>query len=194
MHVLNIDMYQTLAFAVGVLFIGGFLKKKISILEKFCIPAPVIGGLIFALVSCLLYVFGIVEFNFDETLKNVCMVMFFTSVGFQANLKVLRAGGLSLVIFLACLFVLIVVQNLAAVGLSQVLDHTRRGGAEAPPLGQHVRSGGVSDSDSDGSGNGRFLGAFTDRNDVPGLHRLDDSCSFHAEHRRVHRFFPYPHG
>ena len=75
MHVLNIDMYQTLAFAVGVLFIGGFLKKKISILEKFCIPAPVIGGLIFALVSCLLYVFGIVEFNFDETLKNVCMVM-----------------------------------------------------------------------------------------------------------------------
>lgn len=46
MHVLNIDMYQTLAFAVGVLFIGGFLKKKISILEKFCIPAPVIGGLI----------------------------------------------------------------------------------------------------------------------------------------------------
>ena len=76
MHVLNIDMYQTLAFAVGVLFVGGFLKKKISILEKFCIPAPVIGGLIFALVSCLLYVFGIVEFNFDETLKNVCMVMF----------------------------------------------------------------------------------------------------------------------
>lgn len=116
-------MYQTLAFAVGVLFIGGFLKKKISILEKFCIPAPVIGGLIFALVSCLLYVFGIVEFNFDETLKNVCMVMFFTSVGFQANLKVLRAGGLSLVIFLACLFVLIVVQNLAAVGLFTGAGH-----------------------------------------------------------------------
>ena len=137
-------MYQTLAFAVGVLFIGGFLKKKISILEKFCIPAPVIGGLIFALVSCLLYVFGIVEFNFDETLKNVCMVMFFTSVGFQANLKVLRAGGLSLVIFLACLFVLIVVQNLAAVGLSQVLDISPLIGmctGSIPMVGGHGTSG-----------------------------------------------------
>lgn len=144
MHVLNIDMYQTLAFAVGVLFIGGFLKKKISILEKFCIPAPVIGGLIFALVSCLLYVFGIVEFNFDETLKNVCMVMFFTSVGFQANLKVLREGGLSLVIFLACLFVLIVVQNLAAVGLSQVLDISPLIGmctGSIPMVGGHGTSG-----------------------------------------------------
>ena len=144
MHVLNIDMYQTLAFAVGVLFVGGFLKKKISILEKFCIPAPVIGGLIFALVSCLLYVFGIVEFNFDETLKNVCMVMFFTSVGFQANLKVLRAGGLSLVIFLACLFVLIVVQNLAAVGLSQVLDISPLIGmctGSIPMVGGHGTSG-----------------------------------------------------
>ena len=137
-------MYQTLAVAVGVLFIGGFLKKKISILEKFCIPAPVIGGLIFAVVSCLLYVFGIVEFNFDETLKNVCMVMFFTSVGFQANLKVLRAGGLSLVIFLACLFVLIVVQNLTAVGLSQVLDISPLIGmctGSIPMVGGHGTSG-----------------------------------------------------
>ena len=88
MHTLNIDMYQTLAVAVGVLYLGGFLKMKVRFLETFCIPAPVVGGIIFAIVSCLLYVFGIVEFTFDETLKNVCMVMFFTSVGFQANIKV----------------------------------------------------------------------------------------------------------
>lgn len=144
MHILNIDMYQTLAVAVGVLFIGGFLKKKIRILETFCIPAPVIGGLIFALVSCLLYVTGVVEFNFDETLKNVCMVMFFTSVGFQASLKVLRAGGLSLVIFLGCLFVLIVVQNLAAVGLSEVLNISPLIGmctGSIPMVGGHGTSG-----------------------------------------------------
>lgn len=137
-------MYQTLAFAVGVLFIGRFSKKKISILEKFCIPAAghrrtdFCTGLLPAL--CV----GIVEFNFDETLKNVCMVMFFTSVGFQANLKVLRAGGLSLVIFLACLFVLIVVQNLAAVGLSQVLDISPLIGmctGSIPMVGGHGTSG-----------------------------------------------------
>ncbi len=144
MQVLNIDMYQTLAAAVGVLVVGGFLKKRVRFLETFCIPSPVIGGIIFAVISCLLYVFGIVEFNFDETLKNVCMVMFFTSVGFQANLKVLRAGGLSLLIFLVCLFVLIVVQNLTAVGLSELLDISPLIGmctGSIPMVGGHGTSG-----------------------------------------------------
>lgn len=144
LHLLNIDMYQTLAVAVGVLYLGGSLKKKIKFLETFCIPAPVVGGLIFAVVSCLLYVFGIVEFNFDETLKNVCMVMFFTSVGFQANIKVLKAGGLSLVIFLLCLVVLIILQNLTAVGLADLMGISPLLGmctGSIPMVGGHGTSG-----------------------------------------------------
>ena len=96
---LSLDMYQTLGAAVGVLYLGAWLRKKIRVLETFCIPAPVVGGLIFAITSCILYVTGLLELSFDETLKNVCMVMFFTSVGFQANLKVLKSGGLSLLSF-----------------------------------------------------------------------------------------------
>ena len=48
MKTINVDMYQTLAVAVGVLYLGGFLKKKVRFLETFCIPSPVIGGVIFA--------------------------------------------------------------------------------------------------------------------------------------------------
>ena len=118
---ISLDMYQTLALAVGVLFLGAFMKKKIHVLETFCIPAPVVGGLVFAILSCVLYALGIVEFSFDETLKTVCMVMFFTSVGFQANLRVLKSGGLSLVIFLGCVIALIVMQNLASVGLAKLM-------------------------------------------------------------------------
>ena len=121
MKVLSLDMYQTLALAVCVLFLGAAMKKKISVLEKFCIPAPVVGGLVFAILSCVLYAFGIVEFSFDETLKTVCMVMFFTSVGFQANLRVLKSGGLSLLIFLVCVIVLIVAQNAVSVGLAKLM-------------------------------------------------------------------------
>ncbi len=44
---IQLDMYQTLAVAVLVLLLGNYLKKKIYFLQKFCIPAPVIGGLIF---------------------------------------------------------------------------------------------------------------------------------------------------
>lgn len=118
---IQIDMYQTLAVSVLVLILGQFLKKKINFLEKFCIPAPVIGGLLFAVLTCVCYSLGIAEFTFDDTLREVCMVFFFTSVGFQANLKVLKSGGKSLFIFLGLVVVLIVSQNFLALGVSKVL-------------------------------------------------------------------------
>ena len=121
MNQISLDMYQTLGMAVAVLFLGAFLKKRIKFLETFCIPSPVVGGLIFAIVSCILYATGILEISFDETLKNVCMVIFFTLVGFQANLKVLKSGGLSLVVFLVCVIVLIISQNLVSVGLAKLV-------------------------------------------------------------------------
>lgn len=83
---IQLDMYQTLAVAVLVLLLGNFLKKRINFLEKFCIPSPVIGGLLFAIMTCICYTTGIAEFSFDDTLREVCMVFFFTSVGFQANI------------------------------------------------------------------------------------------------------------
>ena len=119
---IQLDMYQTLAVAVLVLLLGNYLKKKIYFLQKFCIPAPVIGGLIFAIMTCICYVTGIAEFSFDDTLREVCMVFFFTSVGFQANLKVLKSGGKSLIVFLGLVIVLIILQNLTAVGLAKLLN------------------------------------------------------------------------
>lgn len=118
---IQIDMYQTLAVSVLVLVLGQFLKKRINFLEKFCITAPVIGGLLFAVLTCVCYSLGIAEFTFDDTLREVCMVFFFTSVGFQANLKVLKSGGKSLFIFLGLVVVLIVAQNFLALGVSKVL-------------------------------------------------------------------------
>lgn len=118
---IQIDMYQTLAVSVLVLILGQFLKKRINFLEKFCIPAPVIGGLLFAVLTCVCYSLGIAEFTFDDTLREVCMVFFFTSVGFQANLKVLKSGGKSLFIFLGLVVVLIVFQNFLALGVSRLL-------------------------------------------------------------------------
>lgn len=115
------DMYQTLALAVIALMLGARIRNKVNFFERFCIPAPVIGGLVFAIISCILYVTGIIELSFDETLRTVCMVFFFTSVGFQANLKVLKAGGKSLAVFLAFVIILIIGQNAMAVGLAKVL-------------------------------------------------------------------------
>ena len=118
---IELDMYQTMAVAVLVLMLGKFLKKRVNFLERFCIPAPVIGGVIFAVFTCICYVTGVAEFTFDDILKEVCMVFFFTSVGFQANLKVLKSGGTAMAVFLGLVVALIICQNLLAVGLSHVL-------------------------------------------------------------------------
>ncbi len=122
MYTLEFNMYQTLAVAVVMLYVGTLLKRQIQFLETFCIPSPVVGGLLFAIVSCILYTSGVIAFAFDETLKNVCMVAFFTSVGFQANVKILKSGGVALMIFLGCVCALIISQNFLAVALSKVLD------------------------------------------------------------------------
>lgn len=141
---ISLDMYQTTAVAVLVLLLGNFLKKRIRFLETFCIPAPVVGGLLFAIFTCVCYVSGVAEFAFDDTLKEVCMVLFFTSVGFQANLKVLKTGGKSLVIFLVLVFGLIVAQNLLAVGLSELMGLDPLIGmctGSIPMVGGHGTSG-----------------------------------------------------
>lgn len=118
---IQLDMYQTLAVAVLVLMLGSFLRRRIRFLEKFCIPAPVIGGLLFAIMTCIGHVSGLADFSFDDTLREVCMVLFFTSVGFQANLKVLKSGGKSMAVFLTLVIALVILQNLVAVGLSKML-------------------------------------------------------------------------
>ncbi len=116
-----LDMYQTLGLAVVALLLGSTLKKRVSFLEKFCIPSPVVGGLVFAIITCILYVTGFAEIIFTDTLREVCMVFFFTSVGFQANLKIIKSGGKDLIILLVLVVIMIVSQNGLAVGLSHIL-------------------------------------------------------------------------
>ena len=118
---LSLDMYQTLGIAVIVLLIGGWLRKKIRLLDRFCIPAPVIGGLLYALIMTLLHGIGVLDLEYDDTLKNVCMVAFFTTVGFQADFKALKKGGKSLVVFLILVVILIFAQNGLALGVSRLI-------------------------------------------------------------------------
>ena len=105
---ISLDLYQTAAVGVLALLLGMFLTSRLSFLKRFCIPAPVSGGVLFSLISLLLYSIVGIEFSFDAILKDVCMMIFFTSVGFQSNLTILKQGGkplimmVLLVLSLAC--------------------------------------------------------------------------------------------
>ena len=112
-------MLQTAAVGILAMLLGSWINKSVKVLQRICIPAPVTGGIVFSLITLALYgIFGI-EISFQGTLKDICMMMFFTSVGFQSDLSVLRKGGRPLVVMVALVAVLIICQNAIGLGISR---------------------------------------------------------------------------
>lgn len=112
---------ETLAISVVLLIIGRWIKSKVVFLQKYFIPAPVIGGLIFAIVTLIGHNTNTFSFSFDSSLQNLLMVAFFTTIGFQASLKMLAKGGLQVLIFLIVATVLVIFQDAIGVVLAKVL-------------------------------------------------------------------------
>ena len=117
----ELDMIQTASIGGLALIVGMVLTRKVAFLQKFCVPSPVSGGIIFSLLTLALYGWCNVEVSFDGTLKDVFMLAFFTSVGFQSDLKVIKQGGRLLVIMLALLVAIIALQNLMPIGITKLM-------------------------------------------------------------------------
>lgn len=144
MKVIELDMYQATAVAAIVLLLGRILVDKISILRQYCIPAPVVGGFIYAIIHLIVRSAGIVEISADMTLKNVFMVAFFCSVGYTASFKMLKKGGIQTLIFLGLAIVMVVVQNCVGAGLATAFGLDPRLGlatGSIPMVGGHGTAG-----------------------------------------------------
>lgn len=115
----EMNMIETIGLSVVLLIIGRTLRKKINFFEKYCIPAPVIGGFLFSILTFILKQTNIAKISFDTTLQTFFMIMFFTSVGFNASLKVLKQGGKKVFLFLIAAVGLCILQNVVAVSLSK---------------------------------------------------------------------------
>lgn len=111
MKVIELDMYQALGVSMVMLLLGRVLVQKTAVLRRYCIPAPVVGGLIFALFHAALRSLGIVEFNMDTTLQNVFMTAFFCSVGYMAAFSEIKRGGIGVVKLLALAVIIAAVQD-----------------------------------------------------------------------------------
>ena len=118
---IELDMIQTAGIGALALIVGLVLTRRVAFLQKFCVPSPVSGGIIFSLITLILYAWCDVEVSFDGTLKDVFMLAFFTCVGFQSDLKVLKQGGKLLVIMLVLLVVIIALQNLMPMGITKLM-------------------------------------------------------------------------
>ena len=121
MTTVGLDMIQTAGIGALALIVGMVLTRKVDFLQKFCVPSPVSGGIIFSLITLALYSWFHVEVVFDGTLKDVFMLAFFTSVGFQSDLKVLKKGGKLLIVMLVLLLVIISLQNLMPMAITRLM-------------------------------------------------------------------------
>jgi ESS family glutamate:Na+ symporter len=118
---MKLDLIQTLAFAGVVLFLGYGVRRLVRPLARHNIPAPVIGGLIVAVLMVWARSAGQTPFEFDTTLQSPLMVAFFTSIGFAASLRLLKVGGPQVLIFFGVATAFAVVQNLLGAGLAMAM-------------------------------------------------------------------------
>ncbi|RKJ47407.1 sodium/glutamate symporter, partial [Butyricicoccus sp. 1XD8-22] len=117
----ELNQITTLCLAVTLFLVGSVLVKRVGFLNRYCIPAPVVGGLLFAIIATALKSFGIIEFTLDTSLQSIFMITFFTTVGLGASFKLVKLGGKLLIIYwIACGF-LALMQNVIGVSLAQVL-------------------------------------------------------------------------
>ena len=141
---LNFDMAQTIAFAVVLLLIGRVIKKWIPILERFFIPAPVIGGTLFSIILLVGHQTETFTFTFNDDIKNLLMIAFFTTVGFSASLKILKKGGIGVALFLLAAVILVILQDIIGPVLAKALGINPLLGLAAgsiPLTGGHGTSG-----------------------------------------------------
>ena len=117
MMTIQLDMYQACALGALVYCLGRFMVKKLGFLSKYCIPAPVAGGIVFALLHLALYGAGVLEFSFDTTIQTILMTVFFCSVGFTACFRLLKKGGIQVFIFLALSVGMCIIQDAVGSGI-----------------------------------------------------------------------------
>ena len=119
---LNISctMVMTTALAAILLLIGFWLRKQVSFLTKYCIPAPVVGGFLFMFITFAGHQSGAFAFTFDTTFQSPFMVAFFTTVGLGASLSLLKKGGILLIVYWLIAGIVSIFQNCISIGLANV--------------------------------------------------------------------------
>lgn len=117
----QLDLVQTAALALLLLSLGEWARHKVGFLRRFCFPAPVIGGFLFALFVLLMRQTGIAQVEFDTTLQSPAMVAFFTTIGLAGSMATIRKGGRLLLVYLAACWTLAIMQNLIGIGMAKLV-------------------------------------------------------------------------
>ena len=119
----KIGMFEMMAIVVLVIYFGQWVREKLPVLKKYCIPSAVVGGTLFAILTCALYMGGIVQFEWENQsiMNNFFYNIFFAASGMEASLALLKKGGKLVVIFSVLAALLAVLQNALALGVGTAM-------------------------------------------------------------------------
>ena len=115
----SLNLIQTLGLGAVVYYLGVLLKKRLRLLDRLNIPAAVVGGLLFAFI-----ILGardrLLNLRLDTSAQSLFMVAFFTTIGMNASVPLLKAGGRGVVVFLLLSSLFCVVQNFVGMGIASL--------------------------------------------------------------------------
>lgn len=117
--VISLNLIQSVCLGVLVFLLGDFIVKRVSFLERYCIPAPVVGGLIFSVIHLIGVQTGTYSFVFEMALKDFFMIAFFCTIGFSASLKIIKAGGIAIALLFVVSSVMLVIQNVWGIAIAR---------------------------------------------------------------------------
>ena len=118
---ITLNQYHTIAVAVIILMLGELIRNRVSILRKYCIPVPVVGGLLCTLAILVGHQTGSFSIKFAMNFKDLFMLLFYAGIGFTASWKLLKKGGPQVIVFLVLSSILVVFQNALGVVLSKMM-------------------------------------------------------------------------
>ncbi len=119
-HDIVVNPIISFAVVLFCLILGQRLNNKIQFLDRYNIPSAITGGIVAAAIIALLHVFNF-NITMDVPLQETFMLMFFASVGLNANFKKLIAGGKSIGLFLLLTSVFLILQDGLGVALAKFL-------------------------------------------------------------------------
>lgn len=122
MNTLAFDNFEAYTMGIVVFFVGMGINRRFPVLRAYNIPEPVTGGLLVALIALALYVFADTEITFDLEQRDILLVYFFTTIGLNARVSDLVAGGRPLLILLGLTLTFIVVQDLVGVASASLVS------------------------------------------------------------------------
>lgn len=122
MKTLELNLLWTLALATALFFIGQFIVRRSPFLQRYSIPVPVVGGVLFALALALASVATDIQFAMDDSPRDPLLLAFFATLGLGADVRSLLRGGWKLVILIGLFVAVMIMQGVIGMALASALD------------------------------------------------------------------------